>query len=138
MSPPRKRKIRLVAALTSAVVLASALVYTSFTAASPAVTPSQLLASAPSGQSYQLTGTVVKNSIHRTADRTDFSVADRAGGRASVAVSYTGEVPDAFREGREIIVKVHRQGTGFIGENGSLITKCPSKFAPAKTGAKPY
>lgn len=138
MTPPRKRKIRLVVSLTAAVVLAGALVYTSFTAASPAVTPTQLLAIAKPGQSYQLTGAVVNNSIRRRGDATDFRVADRAGGRASVAVAYTGAVPDAFKEGREVIVQVHRQGAGFVGENGSLITKCPSKFTPAKTGSKPY
>ncbi|MEA2298892.1 MAG: cytochrome c-type biosis protein CcmE [Solirubrobacteraceae bacterium] len=138
MSPPRKRKIRLVTALSCAVVLASALVYTSFTAASPAVTPSQLLAQAQPGRTYQLTGKVVANSIRRAADTLDFSVIDRTGRGVSVPVRYTGAVPDAFREGREVIVSVHRQGAGFVGENGSLITKCPSKFAPAKTGSKPY
>ncbi|MEA2300541.1 MAG: cytochrome c-type biosis protein CcmE [Solirubrobacteraceae bacterium] len=138
MTPPRKRKIRLIAALTSAVVLAGALVYTSFTAASPAVTPTQLLARAQPGQTYQLTGTVAPGSIHRAGNALDFSVADRAGGGRSVSVAYTGAVPDAFREGREVIVSVHRQGPGFVGDSGSLITKCPSKFAAAKTGSKPY
>ncbi|MGI8800578.1 MAG: cytochrome c maturation protein CcmE [Solirubrobacteraceae bacterium] len=138
MTPPRKRKVRLVAALGAAVILASALVYTSFTAASQAVTPSQLLATAKPGASYQLTGTVVAGTIARSGNATDFRVADRSGGRVSVAVAYTGAVPDAFRAGREVIVQVHGQGTSFVGENGSLITKCPSKFAPAKTGTKPY
>ncbi len=139
MTPPRKRKIRLVAALSTAVVLATALIYTSFTAASPAVTPSQLIAIAKPGQSYQLTGTVVANSIVRSGDATNFRVTDRAGGgQTSVAISYTGAVPDAFRQGREVIVQVHGQGTSFVGENGSLITKCPSKFTPIKTGSKPY
>ena len=42
MNPARKRTIRLVVALSAAVVLASALIYTSFSAASPALSPSQL------------------------------------------------------------------------------------------------
>jgi cytochrome c-type biogenesis protein CcmE len=138
MSPPRKRKIRLITALSAAVVLASALIYTSFTAASPAVTPSQLVAIAKPGQSYQLTGTVVAGSIRPAGNETDFRVADRATGRVSVAVAYTGAVPDSFKDGREVIVQVHGQGSSFVGENGSLITKCPSKFTPAKTGTKPY
>ena len=138
MSPPRKRKIRLITALSAAVVLASALIYTSFTAASPAVTPSQLVAIAKPGQSYQLTGTVVAGSIHRAGNAFDFRVADRATGRVSVAVAYTGGVPDTFKAGREVIVQVHGQGTSFVGDNGSLITKCPSKFTPAKAGSKPY
>jgi cytochrome c-type biogenesis protein CcmE len=138
MSPPRKRKIRLVTALSSAVILATALIYTSFTAASPARTPSQLLAGARTGQSYELTGTVVNNSITRSGDTTDFRVADRTGSGVSVPVSYAGSVPSPFREGREIIVDVEKQGAGFVGQSGTLVTKCPSKFAAAKTGSTPY
>jgi len=50
---------------------------------------------------------------------------------AAVPVRYTGTVPDPFREGREVIVTVHRQGAGFVGERDSLVTKCPSKFTAA-------
>jgi cytochrome c-type biogenesis protein CcmE len=138
MSPPRKRKIRLVTSLSAAVILATALIYTSFTAASPARTPSQLLAGARVGQSYELTGTVVNNSITRSGDTTDFRVADRAGTGVSVPVSYAGSVPSPFREGREIIIDVEKQGAGFVGQSGTLVTKCPSKFAAAKTGSTPY
>ena len=90
-------------------VLASALIYTSFSAASPALTPSQLLREAQPGRSYQLTGTVVNGSVHREGAVLDFSVADRAGGTA-IPLAYTGTVPDPFREGREVIVTVEKQG----------------------------
>jgi cytochrome c-type biogenesis protein CcmE len=135
MSPARKRTARLVAALCAAVVLASALIYTSFSAASPALSPSQLLREAQPGRAYQLTGTVVAGSVHRVGAALDFRVADRAGGVA-VPVSYTGTVPDPFREGREIIVTVQKQGGAYVGERDSLITKCPSKYAAAPPGEK--
>jgi cytochrome c-type biogenesis protein CcmE len=122
-------------ALSAAVVLASALIYTSFSAASPALTPSQLVRQAQAGRSYQLTGTVVKGSVHRVGALLDFSVEDRAGGTV-VPVTYTGTVPDPFREGREVIVTVERQGGAFIGERDSLITKCPSKYKTAPSGEK--
>ena len=51
MDPNRKRRIRLVVALTAALLLAGALVYTSFSASSPAVTPSKLFAGASRGAS---------------------------------------------------------------------------------------
>src|SRR4029077_7099189 len=121
MNPARKRTVRLVLALSAAVVLASALVYTSFSAASPALTPSQLLDQAQPGRSYQLTGKVVPGSVHRDGAVLDFSVGDRAGGRA-VALAYTGTVPDPFRQGREVIVTVQKQGSRFVGERDSLIT----------------
>ena len=130
MNPARKRTVRLVVALSAAVLLASALIYTSFSADDPALTPSQLLREAQPDRSYQLTGSVVEPSVKREGEALDFRVADRAGGR-SVAVSYTGVVPDPFREGREVIVTVQRQDGQFVGERGSLITKCPSKYKEA-------
>jgi len=137
MNPARKRTARLVAALGAAVVLASALIYTSFSAASPALTPSQLLSRAQPGRAYQLTGTVVAGSVRHVGSELDFSVADRArGSNASVPVSYTGTVPDPFREGREIIVTVQKQGARYVGERDSLITKCPSKYTAAPTREK--
>jgi len=130
VNPSRKRTLRLVAALGAAVVLASALIYTSFSAASPALSPSQLLSQAQPGRSYQLTGTVVKGSVHREGEVLHFSVEDRAGG-SQVPLAYTGTVPDPFREGREVIVTVHKQGERYVGERNSLITKCPSKYKTA-------
>jgi cytochrome c-type biogenesis protein CcmE len=127
MDPARKRAVRLVVALSTAVLLAAALVYTSFSASSEARTPSQLLSAAQSGRSYQLTGKVVAGSIRRDGTTTDFRVEDRDG-RAAVPVRYTGAVSDTFRAGREVIVKVRREGTVFVGERDSLVTKCPSKF----------
>ena len=69
MNPARKRTVRLTVALSAAVVLAGALIYTSFSAASPALTPSQLVHQAQPGRSYQLTGTVVGGSVHHDGAR---------------------------------------------------------------------
>jgi cytochrome c-type biogenesis protein CcmE len=127
MDPARKRRFRLVTLLSAAVLLAGALVYTTFAGASPAETPSQLLRGASAGGSYQLTGIVVRGSLRHSRGILNFRVRDR-GGRASVPVRYSGAVPEPFREGREIIVIVRRAGFGFVGQRDSLITKCPSKF----------
>jgi len=130
MDLARKRTVRLIVALSTAVVLASALIYTSFSAASPALSPSQLVREAQAGQSYQLTGTVVNGSVHREGAVLNFAVEDRAGG-TRIPVAYPGTVPDPFREGREVIVTVRKQGATFVGERDSLITKCPSKSKTA-------
>ncbi len=126
MNPARKRRTRLVVALTAAVLLAGALVYTSFSASSEAVQPSALAAK-DGTRSYQLTGKVVDGSIRKQGDTVHFRVRDR-NGTASVPVAYPLPVPDPFRDGREIIVTVRRQGDTFVGERDSLVTKCPSKF----------
>ena len=131
MDPSRKRKVRLVLALSVAVLLAGALVYTSFTASTEASTPSDVLASAEPGRSYELTGKVAKDSVQRDGDRLKFSIRDRDGS-SSVPVVYEGVVPDPFREGREVIVSGEMQKGTFVAERDSLVTKCPSKFTEDK------
>ena len=81
MDPSRKRRVRLVTALTVALLLAGALVYTTFSAASPERIPSQL-ANAQAGQSYKLGGTVVAGSVRRGEDSMTFQVQDPKGPRA--------------------------------------------------------
>ncbi|HEU4975177.1 MAG TPA: cytochrome c maturation protein CcmE [Baekduia sp.] len=135
MDPARKRRVRLVVALSAAVLLAAALVYTSFNASSEARTPSQLLASADAGRSYQLTGKVVDGSIRHHGTTWDFKVRDRDG-TAAIPIRYTGSVADTFRAGREVIVTVRREGDTFVGEQDTLVTKCPSKFQEQPKNAK--
>jgi cytochrome c-type biogenesis protein CcmE len=132
MGPNRKRRVRLVVATGAAVLLAGALAYTSFSAASDARDPGQLAASAVAGRSYQLTGKVVPG-YRRDGDALVFRVRDRKG-TTSVIVRYTGAVPDPFRAGREVIVTVRKRGAVFAGERDSLVTKCPSKFSAKPSG----
>jgi cytochrome c-type biogenesis protein CcmE len=129
--PARKRRIRLVVALSAAVVLAGALVYTSLLSSNEAVTPSDLR-NAKAGTAYQLTGKVVHGSVRNTSSGVDFRVRDRTGTTA-VPVTYSGALPDPFREGREVIVTVRKEGATFVGERDSLVTKCPSKFTEDAT-----
>jgi cytochrome c-type biogenesis protein CcmE len=131
--PARKRRIRLVVALSAAVLLACALVYTSLLSSSESVSPSDLVAAkAGADTSYTLTGKVVDGSVRTIDGGVDFRVRDR-NGTASVPVSYRGAVPDPFREGREVIVTVRKRGATFVGERDSLVTKCPSKFTEDAT-----
>jgi cytochrome c-type biogenesis protein CcmE len=132
MDPARKRTVRLVVALSAALLLAGALVYTSFSAGNPSVSPSRLMALAVPGRSYQVTGKVLDWQKSGQVQR--FKLRDRNGNR-TVDVVYTGPVPDPFRNGREVIVTVRKQGSGYVGEKDSLITKCPSKYSDKNTPA---
>jgi cytochrome c-type biogenesis protein CcmE len=123
MDPARKRKLRLVVALSAALLLATALIYTSFSASTEASKPSEVVP----GKSYDMTGKVVKGSIEHQGDDLRFRIRDRDG-TASVPVSYTGVVPDPFRDGREVIVTGELKNGTFVAERDSLVTKCPSKF----------
>ena len=139
MNPSRKRRIRLVVALTAALLAASALVYTSFSAGSDEQTAGQLLDGAVAGRTYTLAGTVKDGSVRRGDGVLWFSVRDPHR-PVAVRVRYTGIVPDPFREGRGVMVKVQRgDGDLFVGEKDSMVTKCPSKFqvAPPRPGSGP-
>ncbi|TMK74447.1 MAG: cytochrome c maturation protein CcmE [Actinobacteria bacterium] len=127
VDPARKRKIRLIVALSAAVLLAVALIYTSFSASTEAKQPSDILNASP-GQSYQMTGVVVPQSIHHRGSQLDFRVADRDNSKLSIPVRYSGEVPDPFADGREVIVTGKVEDGTFMAQRDSLITKCPSKF----------
>ena len=140
MDPSRKRAIRLTVALTAAVLLATALIYTSFAAGEQDVTAAQLLRTARPGKTYVLAGTVLDGSIRREGAVLWFRVrAPKAD--ISVPVRYTGEVPDPFAAGRGVLVTVKEQGNQFIGQQNSLTTKCPSKYEAASgsyTGSRAH
>jgi cytochrome c-type biogenesis protein CcmE len=132
VDPSRKRQIRLVVALGVAVLLAAALVYTSFSASSEAKEPSQLVG--VSGGTYELTGRVVKGSVRRQGEGIRFRVADRDDATQSIPVTYAGTIPDPFRGGREIVLSGTVERGTFVGERDTLVTKCPSKFTTADAG----
>ena len=127
MDPNVKRKIRLVVALSVAVLLAVGLIYTSFSASSEARQPSDLLHA--SGGSYEMTGVVVPDSIRHRGAELGFRMADRDGSAQSIPVRYHGEIPDPFQGGREVIVTGTVTNGTFMAQRDSLITKCPSKYA---------
>ena len=126
MDPARKRKIRLVVALSAAVLLAGALVWASFSTGTSQLLPSEALAQTPDGR-FELGGTVVRGSVKESGDELRFAIQD-PNGSARIPVEYAGAVPDPFREGREVLVDGRLEGGRFVGEPNTMTTKCPSKF----------
>ena len=114
-----------------AAALAVFLLYTSLAGGTtPALRPSQL--SGHQGK-VQLTGVVlapVRGDAH--AGGLHFRLRD-INGKATVPVVYTGTVPDLFRSGRHILVEGALRNGVFVSQPGSMITKCPSKYAPKKS-----
>ncbi len=130
MDPSRKRVIRLSVALTAALLLATALVYVSFTAGNKEVTASQYLADAHPGKTYELAGTVLVGSVRHQGTALLFRIRDPKLD-VSVPVRYTGIVPDPFAAGRAVMVAVKPDGSTAVGQENSLTTKCPSKYQAA-------
>jgi cytochrome c-type biogenesis protein CcmE len=124
VDPSRKRKIRLVVALSAAVLLATALIVVSFSAGTSQLLPSEALAQKPDDR-FELGGTVVDGSLKQGGNQLEFAIKD-PNGSAQIPVVYSGAVPDPFREGREVLVKGELDSGRFVGNE--MTTKCPSKF----------
>ncbi len=129
----RKRSpARLVVALGVAAALAVFLLYTSIAGGTNAsLRPSQLTGHA--NEKVQLAGLVlgpVTGDSH--ADGMRFRLRD-IDGKATVRVVYTGSKPDLFRVGRHVYLKGALEHGTFVGERDSLVTKCPSKYAPKQS-----
>jgi cytochrome c-type biogenesis protein CcmE len=126
--PRRRSPARLVVALSVAAALAVFLLYTSLAGGStPSLRPSQL--AAHSG-TVSLAGVVLsplRGDAHDGGLR--FRLRD-INGTGSVPVVYTGSVPDLFAPGRDVSVRGKVQNGLFVAERDSLVTKCPSKYAP--------
>jgi cytochrome c-type biogenesis protein CcmE len=118
-----------VVALAVAAALAVFLVYTSIAGGTSAsLRPSQL--QGHENEKVQLAGRVigpVRGDSYAGGMR--FRLRD-IDGKATVAVVYTGTKPDLFRPGRHVYLKGRLQNGVFVGEHDSLVTKCPSKYAP--------
>jgi cytochrome c-type biogenesis protein CcmE len=127
MDPSRKRAVRLTIALTVAVLLASALVYTSFSSGRDELTASQLIKRAKPGTTYILAGTVLDGSVRHANSQLLFRVRDPKQ-KVSIPVRYTGPVPDPFAQGRAVLVDVRKGADGWVGQPNTLTTKCPSKY----------
>jgi cytochrome c-type biogenesis protein CcmE len=121
---------RLVIALSVAGVLAVFLLYTSIAGGgNPSLAPSELAGRTGTVQLAGLVVGPVRGDAHDGGLR--FRLKDiRGGSPTRVAVVYTGSVPDLFRVGRHIVINGQLTRGTFVSEPGSMITKCPSKYAP--------
>jgi cytochrome c-type biogenesis protein CcmE len=119
---------RLVIALSVAAVLAIFLLYTSIAGGgTPSLRPSQL---AGHTGKVALAGKVVgKPTGDAHGAGLHFTLRD-VKGTATVPVVYEGTVPDLFRSGRDVVVDGRLRNGVFVAVPGSLLTKCPSKYAP--------
>jgi cytochrome c-type biogenesis protein CcmE len=57
----------------------------------------------------------------------------RSANPARVRVLYRGSVPDLFKTGRDVVVNGTMRHGVFVAKPGSLVTKCPDHYAPAKS-----
>jgi cytochrome c-type biogenesis protein CcmE len=128
----RRSPARLVIALSVAAALAVFVVYTAVAGAGvPQIQPSDLAAQ---HGDVLLVGKVVRSSgdAHSSAGMRFVLRNVTKSPRARATVVYHGTVPDLFGVTREVVVTGRLRNGVFVANNGSLSTKCPSKYTPAK------
>ena len=125
--PQRKRKIRLVVALGAAVLLAAALVYTSFTASTEAKQPSQLL-SGRAGRALRPDRPGRAGLGRARAATTSPSASPTATAARASRSPTTARCPTRSAAGGRSSSPARSQDGTFVGERDTLVTKCPSKF----------
>jgi cytochrome c-type biogenesis protein CcmE len=78
-----------------------------------------------------LHGFVVEKSIMRRPDSLEYRFTVQNNGKV-VPVSYTGVVPDTFKDGSEVVLKGRLGPHGFKVDPNGVIAKCPSKYEEQK------
>jgi cytochrome c-type biogenesis protein CcmE len=126
----RRSPARLVIALSVAATLAVFLLYTSIVGGgTPMIQPSELNGRA---ERVSLAGHVVDTPRGDPRGQgLRFQLRDIRGGKTErVTVVYKGSVPDLMGRGRDIVVDGRLRNGTFVAVPDTLITKCPSKYAP--------
>jgi len=108
---PRHKRITAIAVGVAALGIAAALVLSAFQKNLVFFfTPSQVAAhEAPQGRSFRIGGMVVPGSLKREGVNVEFTVTDTA---KSMRVTYRGQLPDLFREGKGVVAQ------GQLGADG--------------------
>ncbi|TMH98622.1 MAG: cytochrome c maturation protein CcmE [Betaproteobacteria bacterium] len=108
---PRHKRMTAIAVGVAALGIAAALVLSAFQKNLVFFfTPSQVAANeAPQGRTFRIGGMVVRGSLKREGVNVEFTVTDTA---KSMRVTYRGQLPDLFREGKGVVAQ------GQLGADG--------------------
>ena len=91
--------------------------------------------SAWQGKRLQLHGYV--NDLRQRPNTLDYRFQVQSNGKV-ITASYSGVVPDTFKNGSEVVLKGQLHGDGFSVEPNGVMAKCPSKYnanTPAAAGS---
>ncbi len=95
------------------------------------VTPSEIArGEAPAGARFRLGGLVQAGSVQRDGSDLRFTVTD---GAQAVHVSYRGQVPDLFREGKGVVAQGRLAGLNFVADE--VLAKHDENYMPPEAAA---
>jgi cytochrome c-type biogenesis protein CcmE len=87
-----------------------------------------------SGKVVKVGGTIVPKTLRHDDSGYHFTMRDLTGKAATVAVAYSGQVPDSFGPGVDVVVTGRYEAQAGAIAADELQTKCPSKY---KASASP-
>src|SRR6267154_2069487 len=126
---PRRKRLALVLGIIAGVSVAGALALSAFR---QNVTfffdPTQVISGeVPSGEHFRLGGMVTKGSVQRAPGSLEvrFVVTDL---KHDIPVSYTGVLPDLFREGQGVVAHGRMTGATFVADE--VLAKHDEKYMP--------
>ncbi|HEY2432439.1 MAG TPA: cytochrome c maturation protein CcmE [Vicinamibacterales bacterium] len=83
------------------------------------------------GKRLQLHGYV--NDLRQRPNTLDYRFQVQNNGKV-ITASYSGVVPDTFKNGSEVVLKGQLHGEGFQVEPNGVLAKCPSRYNPNNAG----
>ena len=86
------------------------------------------------GKRLQLHGFVVPGTWKQKPNTLEYRFQIQNKGSV-VNASYTGILPDTFKEESEVVLKGRLSPDGFTVEPNGVMAKCPSKYEPARKSA---
>ncbi|MEY2696792.1 MAG: cytochrome c maturation protein CcmE [Pseudomonadota bacterium] len=127
---PRRRRMLVVSLILAGVGLAAYFGLTAFQKnLLYFLTPTQIAqGEAPKGHSFRIGGLVVKGTVRRAPDTLEVHF-DLTDGNRTVGVSYTGILPDLFREGQGIIA-IGKLSESGVFEASEVLAKHDENYMP--------
>lgn len=129
------KSIKIAATVTVLVGALSGLMYTSLSEGTEYYKMvDEVVADRPAweGKRLQVHGWIVERSIMRRPDTLEYRFDVHNNGQV-LRASYTGVVPDNFKDGAEVVLKGQLGPDGFHVARNGVMAKCPSKYEPSRT-----
>ena len=94
---------------------------------------SQLTTGQYDGKNVKVGGKVLDGTIKRDASGVHFTIQDLTGKQDTVNVLYSGQMPNTFNAGVDVVVVGKYASSGPLITADQLQTKCPSKYKAQAT-----
>lgn len=131
---PRHKRFALIIGALAVIGTAAALVLNAFEENLVFFfTPSQVVSGeAPKGRAFRIGGMVKEGSVQRDGVNVRFVVTDTAN---DVPVTYTGILPDLFREGKGVVAQGKLDDTGKAFKASEVLAKHDENYMPPEAQA---